>query len=221
DGWEVLVAGDYNRRREEAIANELLAAVPTDPLAMLWNMLVAPAYGPGVQYDERLLSPEYESQGTGPSQSNLDMWGVSINISKDLPGNLTLKSITAYRETDAEFGQDQDHSPLTYLETTNDNRHDAVSQEFQLKGTHADGRLEWVAGFFYMHESGSDVFDLVLGGGLFNALEMLPGPFVPMVPGVMCPPPPGIPLPCAGGPGNPFNVAMDFDVTIYDEIDID
>jgi iron complex outermembrane receptor protein len=82
-------------------------------------------------------------------------------------------------------------------------------------------RLDWVAGAFYMQESGSDVFDIVLGGGLYDALEAFPGPFIPLAPGVTCPPPPGVIAPCVGGAGNPFNVALDFEASIFDEIDID
>ena len=220
-GWDVLLSADYTRRREEAIANELLDVRLDDPVLLLWNLLVAPTYGPGSIYDSRFLTHGSDSQATGPSHSDLDMWGVSLNASKELSDAYTLKSITAYREEDAQFGQDQDHSPFRYLETTNDNQHDALSQELQLHGVNFGDRLEWVAGAFYMHEEGTDAFDIVLGGGLFDSLEALPAPILPLVPGVTCPPPPGVPLPCAGGPGNPFNVSLDFEATLFDDIDID
>jgi iron complex outermembrane receptor protein len=221
DGWDVLLEGDYNRRREEAIANELLDVRVTDPVLQLWNFLVAPTYGPGSVYDGRFVTHGSDSQATGPSLSDLDMWGVSLNASKEVSDAVSVKSITAYRDEDAQFGMDQDHSPFRYLETTNDNQHDAFSQEFQINGTHMNDRLDWVAGAFYMHETGSDDFDVVLGGGLFDALETLPAAILPLVPGVTCPPPPGVFLPCAGGAGNPFNVALDFELTIFDDIDID
>ena len=221
EGWDVLLSGDYVRRREQAIANELVDVRTTDPVLGLWNFLVAPTYGPGSVYDGRFITTGRESQSTGPNHSNLDMWGVSLNVTKELSDALSIKSITAYRDEEATFGQDQDHSPFRYLETTNDNEHDAISEELQINGTHFDDRLNWVAGVFYMHENGSDQFDVVLGGGLFDALEALPGAFLPLVPGVTCPPPPGVLLPCAGGAGNPFNVALDFDLSIFDDIDID
>ncbi len=221
DGWDVLFEADYNRRREESIANELLDVRTSDPVLQLWNLLVAPTYGPGSVYDGRFVTHGSDSQATGPSLSDLDMWGVSMNVSREVSDAVTVKSITAYREEDAQFGMDQDHSPFRYLETTNDNQHDAFSQEFQINGAHLDDRLNWVAGAFYMHETASDQFDVVLGGGLFDALETLPGAILPLVPGVPCPPPPGVPLPCAGGAGSPFNVALDFELTIFDDIDID
>jgi iron complex outermembrane receptor protein len=212
DGWDVLLAADYTRRREEAIANELLDAQggALGPVLDLWNFLVAPTYGPGSVYDSRFVTHGYDSQATGPSLSDLDMWGVSANISKQLSDDLSIKSITAYRDEDAQFGQDQDHSPFRYLETTNDNQHDAFSEELQMNGVSFGDRLDWVAGAFYMHETGSDEFDVVLGGGLFDALEGLPGPLIPVGPGIF-----------AGGPGNPVNVAFDFELTIFDDIKID
>lgn len=221
DGWDVLFAADYTRRREEMIANELLDVRTTDPVAFLWNFLVAPTYGPGAVYDGRFVTHGRDSQATGPSLSNLDAWGTSLNVSKELSENYKLKSITAYRDEDAQFGGDQDHSPYRYLETTNDDAHQAFSQEFQLNGASGNDRLNWVAGAFFMHENARDQYNVVLGGGLFDALEALPAPILPLAPGVTCPPAPGVFAPCAGGPGNPFNVALDFDLSIFDHIDID
>jgi iron complex outermembrane receptor protein len=211
--WDVLLAADYTRRREEAIANVLLDVRTTDPVIFLWNLLVAPTYGPGSVYDGRFITHGDDSQATGPSLSDLDMWGISANISKKIGEDLSIKSITAYRDEDAQFGADQDHSPFRYLETTNDNQHDAFSEELQVNGVSFGGRLDWVAGAFYMHEKASDQFDVVLGGGLFDGLEALPGPFIPLGPNGTCP--------CAGGAGNPVNVGLDFDLTIFDDIKID
>ena len=220
-GWDVLIEGDYTRRREQAIANELLDVRATDPVLSLWNFLVAPTYGPGSVYDGRFITHGRDSQGTGPNLSDLDMWGTSFNVSKEFSDSLKLKLITAYRNEDAQFGQDQDHSPYRYLETTNDNTHDAFSEELQVNGTNFSDRLDWVAGAFFMHENAKDQFNVVLGGGLYDALEALPAAILPLAPGVTCPPPPGVFAPCAGGPGNPVNVSLDYDLTIFDHIDID
>jgi len=222
--WTFTFAGDVTRKRERAIPSELVAvrpATPADPALFLWNMLVAPTLGPGVAQDARWLRPDFTNASTGPNFSDFDMWGVSLVASGPLGGALRLKSITAWREQDSQFGQDQDGSPLRYTETTNDNAHESVSQEFQLAGEGFGDRLTWVAGVFYMHEDGDDRFDTALAAGLFGALEALPGPFVPLAAGVPCPPPPGVPLPCAGGPGNPLNIGLDFEATFIDAIDID
>lgn len=203
--WQIQLSGDYTRSREEAIANELLEVNVDAPVLSLWNLLVAPSYGPGIAYDERYLSPDWESQATGPSYSDLDDWGVSLTITKDINESVRAKSITAYRDTQAKFGIDSDYSPLTYLQTSNDNDHDQFSQEMQLTGTGFGNRLSWVAGAFYMHESGNDVFDLDLANGLYEALEALPGGLIPGL----------------GGAGNPVHASLDLDATIFNEIKID
>ena len=222
--WTIDVAADITSKSESSVAEELVDVRPEDPanlLLGLWNVLVAPSYGPGVQMDRRYLSSDYKTQGTGPNHSDFDMWGVSLTIEKSFGEALSLKSITAYRDQDSQFAGDTDHSPLKYTESTNDNDADQVSQEFQLSGTAMGGRLNWVTGAFYMEEEASDGFDVALGSGLFVALEGLPAPLIPLVPGVDCPPPPGVILPCAGGAGNPFNIPLDLDVLISDDIDIE
>jgi len=215
---------DVTRKRESSVAEELVDVRPEDPsnaLLGLWNFLVAPSYGPGVQMDRRYLSSDYETQATGPNFSDFDMFGVSLTVDKSLNDSVSIKSITAYRDQDSQFAGDTDHSPLRYTETTNDNEHNQFSQELQLTGVAVDGRLDWVVGGFYMDEEGSDLFDVALGSGLYGALETLPAALIPLAPGVTCPPPVGVFLPCAGGAGNPFNVALDLDVLITDHIDIE
>lgn len=221
ESWRVLLTGDYTQGREEAIAGELIQVDTDAALVGLWNALVAPGVGSGEIYDSSFVSPERESRATGPSFSDIDAWGVSLNVSGPISDSLDFKSITAVRETDSSFGMDQDHSPLRFAESTNDNEHKQFSQEFQLIGEELDGRLNWVGGAFYMHEEGSDVYNLTLAGGLFDAVSALPAPVLPLVPGITCPPSPGVVLPCAGGAGNPANIALDFDVSIFNEIEID
>ena len=202
--WDIKLNGDYTRGREEAIANELLVVDTAAPVLQLWNLLVAPSYGPGIAYDERYLSPNWKSQATGPNYSDIDDWGVSLNITKPLSDDVQFKSITAYRDTEAKFGIDVDYSPLTYMQTSNVNDHDQVSQEVQLTGSGFGDRLTWVSGGFYMHETGTDIFDFDLAAGLYDALEALPAGIIPGL----------------GGRGNPVNATLDLDATIYNEIKI-
>jgi iron complex outermembrane receptor protein len=213
-GWNVLLSADVTRKREQAIANELLAVgdPASNPFLALWNTFVAPTLGAGVVYDDRYVSGPYQSQGTAPAFSNLDLWGVSGIVSKVL-GSVSVKSITAYRHQKAAFGADQDHSPLKFLQSENHNRESFVSQELQLNGSSFGDRFKWTLGAYYFHEKARDQFDAFIGGQLYSALEALPGALVPLGPGGTCP--------CAGGAGNPVNVGFDFDLTIRDRIVID
>lgn len=216
------LSADITRKRDASVAGELIdvrASDPSNAVLGLWNALVAPTFGPGVQMDRRFLSPDYQTQATGPNFSNFDMFGISLTMENEFSDTVSIKSISAYRKQDSQFGDDTDHSPYKYTESTNDNKHKQFSQELQLTGKSLGSRLNWVVGSFYMHEKGSDLFDVALGSGLFDALEALPGAIIPLAP-VVCPPPVGVFAPCAGGPGNPINAALDLDILITDDIKI-
>lgn len=216
---EVRVTGDITRKREESIATTLVAIEPTAPLLFLWNVLVAPALGPGVQYDNRyLLSDPFTSLGTGPSRSDLDLNGVAATVSWRASENLTVKSVTAYRDQKARFANDSDHSPLDFVQSETQNKQDQLSQELQLNGLAIDGRLNWIAGLFYFHEEAADTTNFALGIGLFDALEGLPAALIPLVPGFPCPAP--FPAPCLGAAGNPYNVGVDLDILIDTAIEV-
>lgn len=209
------LSADYSHWDQESVATQLVqfddagafGGVPT----ILWNALIG---GPsGTPMSSAFISGDPDvTFGTGPNVNELDAWGINATIEWDL-GWATLKSITAYREMEAAFGRDGDGSPLPIVHTDNDQDQDQFTQEIQVSGTGFDGRLNWVAGFFYFDEFGRDRNDVVLTSGLFGALESLPV----QLSGAPCAPPflaPG----CAG---NPINPLLDLDFNIFNEIDIE
>jgi len=191
--FDILVSADYTRKREDSIANTLIDVDTTGFLLSLYNGLVAPAIG-GPVYDGRFISTDpFVNSGTGFNQSDLDLWGISSTATLEL-GAVTIKSITAYREQDAIFGADSDHSPIRYFEQSVVDQQRQFSQEFQISGTAIDDRLDWIVGAMYFHETGYDQYRIVFAPGLFAALEALP---------------PGI-IPGLGGVGNPVHPTLDF-----------
>ncbi|MEL7028563.1 MAG: TonB-dependent receptor [Pseudomonadota bacterium] len=203
ESFDVLLSADYVRHRDDAIANTLIDVDQTGSLIGLWGALVAPTLG--VTYDESFISDDpFVSSGTGPNFSDLDLWGVSGIVTWDL-GEVTLKSITAYREQDAFFGHDSDHSPIRFFEQDVDDDQQQISQELQVLGSNFDGRLDWTVGALYFHEEGLSTYRIAFAPGLFDALEALP---------------PGI-IPGLGGAGNPIHPALDFDGAVSAGIDND
>jgi len=201
--FEVLFSADYTRKREESIANTLIGIDQSGSLIGLYNALVAPTLG--TVYDDRFISADpFVSFGTGFNQSDLDLWGMSSTATLEL-GAVTIKSITAYREQDAIFGADSDHSPLRFFEQSVLDQQEQFSQEFQISGTAIDDRLDWIVGAMYFHESGLDEYRVVFAPGLFEALEAFP---------------PGI-IQGLGGAGNPIHPALDFDGLISSRINND
>ncbi|MEM8696444.1 MAG: TonB-dependent receptor [Pseudomonadota bacterium] len=199
----ILVAADYTRKREDSIANTLIDVDQSGSLIGLYNALVAPTLG--TVYDDRFISDgPFESFGTGFNRSDLNLWGISATATLELE-SITIKSITAYREQEAIFGADSDHSPLRFFEQSVFDEQEQFSQELQISGTAVDDRLDWILGAMYFGETGFDEYRIAFAPGLFDALEALP---------------PGV-IPGLGGAGNPVHPSLDFDGLLTSQIDND
>ncbi|MCF6214974.1 MAG: TonB-dependent receptor [Emcibacter sp.] len=207
---------DYTREREKGVPS-ILVFVDDNGAAFgglggLWNALVG---GPaGLPYTSDFIiggDNRYDSYATDGNRNTLDSYGFSMDIDWAVNENMSLRSITAYREMEAFFNSDTDGSPLSFVTTDQTQDQNQISQEFQLIGTSFDDKLDWVIGAFYFDEFGRDDNVVRLASGLYDALEALPGPLD------------GSPLgaPTApGGPGNPINPNLDLDLNIFNEIDI-
>jgi iron complex outermembrane recepter protein len=167
----------------------------------------------------------FTNSGTGSNLSNLDNWGVSGTLTYDLE-NVSIKSITAYRDLKARFGRDGDNGPTSYIDTQQVTKQDQFSQEFQFTGQALDDRLNWLVGLFYFKEEATDDNVVRLAPGLYQALENLPGQFAgPGNPLLPCP------APLSAGPNafpvilqsfgcmnNPANIGFDLDFLPFTEI---
>ncbi len=114
-----------------------------------------------VPYDNRFISPNIDrSYANGPGFSDLVTWGVAGTLEYDLSPNLTLKSITAYRELHWDAAMDLDGAPITALQVSFSMNQWQFSEEAQLIGNFLDNRLNFVLGAYYFKESG-DLHDYV------------------------------------------------------------
>lgn len=82
----------------------------------------------------------------------VDEWGVSGELTWEL-GDISLSSITAYRDWDARRGQDIDFSGIdrAYRDGYQTGLSD-FTQEFRLRGSAFDNKLDWLVGAFYLNE---------------------------------------------------------------------
>jgi iron complex outermembrane receptor protein len=94
-------------------------------------------------------APLIESRAA-PNQF-FDGWGVSLGASWSLSDTLSLDSITAYREYDSGFSNDNDLSPLASSIGFGTLPFDSVSQELRLNGAFAEA-FEYTLGAFYMDQ---------------------------------------------------------------------
>lgn len=168
---EINLIGDYTRNDDEAPVGKFLS-VNFDPntesgtngLADGWNALVGiPVFGVGISDD--FVTPgkftnysTYSDPLTGlsyPNINNVEHWGVSGTIDYDA-GGVHIKSVTAYRRFENEFGRNSDGTPLPFNRTYNITTHKQFSQELSFTGAALGGALEWAAGGFYYKATDED-----------------------------------------------------------------
>ncbi|HMI92705.1 MAG TPA: TonB-dependent receptor plug domain-containing protein, partial [Polyangiales bacterium] len=179
DTFEVLVSADATRAREHSAPSTLVAVAPGGfPFQNIFNTLVAPNAGvtaPSNKVDAAFISGDpFTTYATGPNRSDLDTWGVSLTPTWEVHPEVSLKSITAFRDMHAVFGRDGDNTPFTFRETFNDDEQWQFSQELQLFGDSFEDRLSWLVGGYYFQEESSEDAAARLAEGVFAALEALP-----------------------------------------------
>ncbi|MCC7411887.1 MAG: TonB-dependent receptor [Gammaproteobacteria bacterium] len=212
----IVASGDYTRINADAntvwiTENQNTLAGPPN-LVAIWNGLVG--FPAGTPYTSAITSTDPRvNNSDAPMKLEFEGGGASLKLEWDLDAFL-LRSISAYRTLDSRNQRDMDGSPANFGHVDYRDEQWQFSQEFNLIGTAFADRLDWTVGAYYFKEDAQSNWIVGLADGLYPALEALPGPFFPLAPGVACPPPPGVPLPCAGGAGNPFNLALEL-VDLY------
>ncbi|TNE67782.1 MAG: TonB-dependent receptor [Alphaproteobacteria bacterium] len=107
-----------------------------------------------------LIGEEGTNNGTHKTVSNLESWGLSLNMKYDINENLSLKSITAYRSLDWNGNRDPDGTPYPILHTDYSSEGDQFSQELQV--LYETERLKAVMGFYYFDEEVTDIVTVTL-----------------------------------------------------------
>ncbi len=193
DDVKLRLIADYTKEDEESAPN-----VPINinaagfPFAALYNDRTPGCYenfaGPGTGnapasafgnplcYNSQWeTSGLYETNETGPSKSEMESWGLSFTANWQLSEDILFTSITAYRELDAFFARNADHSPLVIFHSTDGMKQEQLSQEFQLSGSSFDNSLDWVMGAYYFEEQADNpntldtsIFRQLSGGSVDN-----------------------------------------------------
>jgi iron complex outermembrane receptor protein len=191
DSFQALLTADYQRVREhpglgtcewsgpddgadqyaDFRASQL--AQVFDPSVPLELGLQTAAYVLGV-YDEirdtcNNTSP-FSSGENDPDEATLDAWGVALNLEWDFREDMTLTSITSYRDMDDQndsWGWATDKvGTAPYLEVLGfgENPSDQFSQEFRISGSTEN--LDWVGGIYYFEEQSVNELDVPLFRGV-------------------------------------------------------
>jgi len=143
----------------------------------------------------RQESFEVDNQG----REYVEISGHNLSLEWDYLDNHSFKSITSYRdyssnlteadldggayfgvELDATFQPTGNYAPIPAFHYTNNKEQNQTSQEFQLLGEFMDGKLGYVAGYYYFTEEGEEYnpwdINLFTGQG-FNAFFSDPLPW--------------------------------------------
>ncbi len=174
---------DGTRLREQGAGATSVAAVETAAFAAFHNRFVAgapcvpapsPLDNPSCFNRQFLTGSRFQSNGTFPVASDLDVYGVSLTGALEV-GALTLKSISSFRRLESLTSRDADHSPLSIAGTSVDLEQEQISQELQIQREFLDGRIDATAGVYYFGEIGSDrnnvdfsTVDVLSGGAVDN-----------------------------------------------------
>ncbi|MEM8799752.1 MAG: TonB-dependent receptor [Pseudomonadota bacterium] len=179
---EILVSGDATFQNQTGAPGNLPAVISAPAIDGLYNPLIAPfiveqlrdqgiALPEGTVFDESFVPGDFETSfGLSPQTDNATIWGVSVQADWEISEKLSFKSISAYREIDAEFARDGDRSPFPILSTDDEFFQQQFTQEIQLFGTGFNKRVSWLAGAFFLQEESVDDIDVQILDGTLPVL---------------------------------------------------
>ncbi|NND67117.1 MAG: TonB-dependent receptor [Halioglobus sp.] len=101
-----------------------------------------------------------------------DTWGVSWTNTFTL-GDLTLKSLTGYRDMDSSSYRDADNAPQDYFSVGSAFDVQQFSQEFILSNE-TGSSFDWLVGAYYLKEDGDHDSEVTIGAGIWEATGILP-----------------------------------------------
>lgn len=131
---------------------------------------VRDAFIPAVPYLEEIAQHvvtdnDFSVNFDFPQIQTLDAGGHSLTADFELSDQLSLVSISAYRELENTAWGDSDGTPLPIRGSTQGSEHEMFTQELRLVGNAFDDRLKYVVGAFYMHEKGELYNGNILASG--------------------------------------------------------
>lgn len=171
ENLSIFLTGDYSKLTSNGSVSRVTklnsltfspAGAPLNGLASALNQAVAqlgltrsiPDYTTAYNLLQSEMFPggrRFDTKGVEPVFAYLEIYGFSGDVSLDL-GDVTLRSITGYRNTARNDQQDYDQSRFEIVRPRNYVYSDQLTQEVQLLAS--IGNLELIAGGFYSHEYG-------------------------------------------------------------------
>ena len=118
---------------------------------------------PSMQTGEAVHDPFDSNSGAGDKQE-VENSGTNLTVEWAVSDNVTLKSISAYREGSTDGFIDFDGSPVNTFDAPVTYEDDQFTQELQFN--YSGDRLALVGGIFYMDGYAAGAFDVIAGAAL-------------------------------------------------------
>ncbi len=124
---------------------------------------------PGLAGGEPVLDDVYDTRGGIAGPNEVEAFGAMLSAELDLSPELSIKSITAWREDDTVTQIDFDALPQADVDVPAIYENEQFTQELQL--TYEGDAVQGVAGLYYIDANAFTTFDVLLG----TAVPTLPG----------------------------------------------
>lgn len=171
DQWNSHLALDYTDI-DQNVYPQVLADF--NPDAVIANSYINAVLTP---IGESCCEPNIDDIDRSSALNELDKdqnqtWGLSWTNTWEL-GDLTLKSVTGYRDMDTASYRDADNNVNDYFSVGSEFDVQQFSQEFLLSND-TGSKLDWLVGAYYLNEDGDHVSNVTVGDGLFEAIGVVP-----------------------------------------------
>ena len=101
-----------------------------------------------------------------------DIFGANVTAEYEFDNDYTLRSITATRDTEINYQNDIDYSPLDFITLNYIDKYDQTTQEFQLISPD-DAAFKYVVGFYYYSQDSDTFREVPIGNaGLFFGADL-------------------------------------------------
>lgn len=169
DTWNSHLVIDYTDIDQNVYPQVLSDFNAAGGLPPLYNGLVLAAQGLSC------CTPNLNNIDSSNALNELDrdvneIWGISWTNSWEL-NDLTLKSITGYRDMDSESYRDADNDPIDYFSVGSAFDVQQFSQELLLSNAEGSS-IDWLLGLYYLEEDGDHFSAVTIGDGLFAVLPV-------------------------------------------------
>ena len=146
DRSSLIVTYDNTRQRESGFLTKPVAFGPPASFLLFFA---------GLDGDDLINTPFYESNSEVASFSNLDLWGIAATAEYDFD-NFAVKAVVSKREMERDANFDLDGTVLPILNPRFPTNQEQFTAEIQVSGEAFEDRLSWVGGLYHFDEEGED-----------------------------------------------------------------